>query len=148
MNIALLIDELRRDEAVRRNSYRDTKGILTVGVGHNCQASPLPAGWKCPLTDEQINSLLTHDLTVTFAALDLHLPWWRRLDDVRQRVVANMAFNMGVDKLMEFHNTVAAIQAGNFHAAAYGMKASLWAKQVGDRAVRLVAAMETGVMPA
>lgn len=147
MNLTLLEAELRRDEGVRDTIYPDTKGVPTVGVGHNCKSSPLPAGWACPLTDGQVDSLLEHDLTVAFAALDLHLPWWRKLDEVRQRVVANMAFNLGVADLLGFHNTLLAMQRGSYAIAAAGMKASQWYGQVGDRAVRLCHAMEYGVMP-
>ncbi|WP_042298943.1 glycoside hydrolase family protein [Paraburkholderia kururiensis] len=147
MNLDLMDKELRRDEGVRYVKYLDTKGIPTTGVGHNLLASPLPAGWKFPLNDAQVDQLLDHDLTVTFAGLDLHLPWWRKLDEVRQRVIANMAFNLGVDKLLGFKNTLAAVQRGAYAIAAAGMKASAWYKQVGDRSVRLCKAMESGVMP-
>ncbi|EPS1221713.1 glycoside hydrolase family protein [Burkholderia cenocepacia] len=147
MNLNLLEIELRRDEGVRYYRYLDSKGIPTVGVGHNLRARPLPAGWKFPLSDGQVNQLLAEDLADTFAGLDQHLAWWRALDEVRQRVIANMAFNLGVDKLLGFKNTLVAVQRGAYAVAAAGMKASLWYSQVGQRAVRLVKAMETGVMP-
>lgn len=147
MILALLEAELRRDEGVEYVEYPDTMGIPTTGVGHNLKTSPLPAGWTYPLSDAQVNQLLAHDLAVTFAALDLHLPWWRALDEVRQRVVANMGFNLGVVRLLGFRNTLAAMQGGNYAAAAAGMKASAWYGQVGNRAVRLCQAMTTGVMP-
>ena len=145
--LALLIAELRRDEGVKYVRYLDSKGIPTTGVGHNLLASPLPAGWTFPLTDQQVDSLLSHDLTVTFAALNLHLPWWLKLDVVRQRVIANMCFNMGIGTLLEFHNTLAAMQSGKYIAAGNGMLASEWATEVGERAQRLADAMKTGVMP-
>ncbi|MBB3258243.1 lysozyme [Paraburkholderia bannensis] len=147
MIIALLEAELRRDEGVRYSIYRDTAGIPTVGVGHNCQISPLPAGWVCPLTDDQVNQLMTNDITSTLAKLDFNLPWWSGLDEVRQRVIANMAFNMGISGLLTFRNTLTNIKLGYYTAAATGMRASLWARQVGVRSQRLAQAMETGVMP-
>lgn len=143
----LLIAELRRDEGVRYSIYLDTAKIPTVGIGHNCQVSPLPTDWVCPLTDAQVDQLLTQDLRATFAQLDAKLPWWRSLDEVRQRVVANLAFNLGIGGLLDFHNTLFAMQRGSYAVAAAGMKSSLWASQVGARAVRLYQAMETGVMP-
>ncbi|MFD1558370.1 glycoside hydrolase family protein [Paraburkholderia silviterrae] len=146
-NLSLLDAELRRDEGVSATVYTDTQGNPTCGVGHNLNASPLPSGWSFPLTDAQINSLLNYDLSTTFAALNLHLPWWSSMDAVRQRVIANMCFNMGIGKLLGFHNTLGAMQAGNYAAAASGMLASLWAKQVGARATRLAQAMRTDVMP-
>ncbi|MEX3933251.1 glycoside hydrolase family protein [Paraburkholderia phymatum] len=147
MDLQLLEAELRRDEGVRRWPYRDTKGIQTTGVGRNLQAKPLPSSWAYPLSDAQIQQLLDGDVADTFAVLDRNLPWWRSLDEVRQRVVANMAFNLGIGKLLGFKNTLAAMQRGSYAVAAAGMKASDWYGQVGQRAVRLCKAMETGAMP-
>lgn len=147
MNLALFDAELRRDEGVRYVRYLDSKGIPSTGVGHNLLASPLPAGWTYPLNDAQVNQLLNGDVAETFHQLDTHLPWWRQLDEVRQRVIANMCFNMGIAKLLGFHNTLAAMHRGAYAVAAAGMKASAWYGQVGERAVRLCEAMETGVMP-
>ena len=147
LSMNLLVAELRRDEGVKYVKYADSKGIPTTGVGHNLLANPLPAGWMFPLSDAQVNQLLAHDLSVVFAALDLHFPWWRNLDDVRQRVMANMAFNMGVAKLMNFQRALSAMQSGDYASASAQMEASAWFKQVGDRAIRLCQAMKTGIMP-
>lgn len=148
-NLALLIAELRRDEGVRYVPYLDnaTPPNDTTGVGHNLNVSPLPAGWTYPLTDAQVDQLLTGDLNETFMELNTSLPWWTSLDDVRQRVVANMCFNMGIGTLLTFRNTLTDIKLGFYVAAAAGMRSSLWAKQVGARAQRLADAMATGVMP-
>ncbi len=140
----LLNKELRRDEGVEREIYLDTKGIRTVGVGHNIEAHPLPADWTTPLTDEQIDQLLSEDLESVFADLDRAFPWWRKMSYARQRVIANMMFNMGLTKLSGFKNTLAAMEQGRYTAAAAGMMASLWAKQVGARADRLAEMMEEG----
>ena len=147
MILSLLETELRRDEAVEYSPYNDTMGIPTVGVGHNLRASPLPAGWTYPLTDAQVNTLLASDLQATFASLNAKLPWWTSLDEVRQRVIANMAFNMGMARLLGFAKMLAAAKSGDYTTAAAQMKASAWYTQVGDRAVRLCQAMATGVMP-
>ena len=147
MDLDLMDAELRRDEGVRNSEYLDSEGIPTIGVGHNLNAMALPAGWMQPLTDAQVDDLLNHDLAVTFAGLDLHHPWWRKLDEVRQRVIANMAFNLGETRLDGFVNTLHAIQIGDYADAAAGMTASLWAKQVVHRAGRLIQAMSTGIMP-
>lgn len=146
MNLVLLEAELRRDEGVRYVVYLDSLGNPSTGVGHNLNASPLPASWIYPLTDAQVDALLSRDLDVTFDSLDHFMPWWRGLDEVRQRVIANMAFNMGVTTLLGFHNALGATQRGAYAIAAAAFKASDWYGQVGDRAVRLCAAMESGLM--
>ena len=56
-----------------------------------------------------------------------------------------MCFNMGIDTLLEFKNTLSFMQAGDYNSAANGMLSSLWAKQVGLRADNLAVMMRTGV---
>lgn len=143
-NEAILVQELRRDEGVRYTPYEDTEGIPTVGVGHNLRAAPLPAGWSYPLTDAQVDTLLDHDLLNVYHDLDRSLSWWVQLCDVRQRVVANMCFNMGVNGLMTFRNTLLAMREGRYADAAAGMLQSKWASQVGARAKRLADMMQQG----
>lgn len=143
-NEALLRAELRRDEGVRSAPYEDTRGISTVGVGHNLSAAPLAAGWSYPLTDDQMNTLLDQDLLNVYHDLDRDLSWWQQLCDVRQRVICNMCFNLGINGLMTFRNTLLAMQQGRYADAASGMLGSKWAGQVGARAQRLAAMMEQG----
>lgn len=144
-NLQKLIADLRRDEDVRYSPYNDTKGIPTVGVGHNLEAKPLPAGWKYPLNDTQVNSLLDDDLEDVFHDLDRNLPWWTDLNDVRQRVICNMAYNLGITKLLGFKNTLVFMRQGKYDAAADGMLNSAWATQVKGRALRLANMMRKGV---
>lgn len=143
-NEALLVQELRRDEGVRYTPYEDTEGIPTVGVGHNLRAAPLGAGWSYPLTDAQVDVLLDQDLLNVFHDLDRSLSWWAQLCDVRQRVLANMCFNMGINGLMTFRNTLSAMREGRYADAAAGMLQSKWATQVGARAKRLADMMVHG----
>ena len=146
-NLGPLIVELRRDEGVRYVEYLDTMGIPSTGVGHNLRVAPLPAGWTYPLSDAQVNQLLTQDIGNTLAQIGASLPWWSTLDDVRARVIANMGFNLGVGGLLTFRNMLLMLRQGDYAAAASRMRASRWFVQVGDRAKRLAQAMETGVMP-
>jgi lysozyme len=143
-NIARLVEELRRDEGVRYTPYADTKGIPTVGVGHNLQACSLPNGWSYPLSDDQVNTLLERDLLNVFSDLNRDLPWWTDLNDVRQRVICNMCFNLGMSKLAGFKNTLVSMRQGAYADAAAEMLNSAWASQVGARAQRLAQMMRTG----
>lgn len=144
-NTAQLQVELRRDEGISRIVYADTMGIPTTGIGHNLRAKPLPNGYAYPLTDVQIYTILQNDLQDdVIEPLDAHCPWWTNMDDVRQRVIANMCFNMGIQTLLTFHNTLTNMQTGNYDAAANGMNASAWAGEVGERATRLITMMRTG----
>jgi lysozyme len=145
MDTAPLIAQLRIDEGVRYSPYRDTRGFETVGVGHNLNASPLPDGWVYPLSDDQVNTLLAGDLQNVFDGLNANLPWWTTLNDARQCVICNMTFNLGINKLLGFVNTLAAMRQGRYADAAAGMTNSAWASQVGARATRLATTMKNGV---
>lgn len=130
-NECQLVLELRRDEGVRYSPYNDSRGFMTVGVGHNMQASPLPDGWTFPLDDEEVDALLESDLMSVYSDLDNALPWWEDLNDVRQRALCNLCFNLGLPKLLGFKNTLAFMRQGNWPAAANGLLNSAWATQVG-----------------
>jgi lysozyme len=131
-----LVAELKRDEGVRLKPYVDTVGKTTIGVGRNLT--------DVGISDDECTMMLQNDIGRTTAALDRSLPWWRALDPVRQRVIVNMAFNMGMVGLLTFKNTLAAMQSGSYAAAAAGMLSSKWAVQVGARAERLADMMRTG----
>ncbi len=139
MTTHLLIEDLKRDEGCRLTAYKDTVGVWTVGVGH-AHVEPGTV-W----TQAQANAQLAADIAHIEASLDVHLPWWRTLDDVRQDVIANMAFNLGVASLMTFGNTLGHVKRGEWELAAEGMLASKWAAQVHGRAMRLAEQMRTGV---
>lgn len=136
MNRDKLEAQLNIDEGRRPRIYIDTVGKVTGGVGRNLTDRAFSA--------DEIDLMLKNDIDMVGRALDQNMPWWRQMNDVRQNVLANMCFNMGVGGLGTFVNTLAAMQAGQYDVAAKGMLASKWAKQVGDRAIRLAAQMRTG----
>lgn len=128
--------QLRRDEDERAKPYQDTRGKLTIGVGHNLTDKPI--------SQRAIDMILDDDVNDVTASLDAVLPWWRSLDEARQGVLANMAFNLGVAGLLQFRNTLALVKAGDYAAAAQEMLNSEWAKEVGPRALRLAQQMRSG----
>lgn len=131
-----LVRELTRDEALRLKPYRCSAGKLTIGVGRNLDDVGISEG--------EAEILLRNDIDRACSGLDASLPWWRNLDPVRQRVMVNMAFNLGVAGLLGFRNTLKLIELGNYQDAAVAMMASKWAKQVGPRATRLALMMRDG----
>lgn len=130
MNTLLLEKDLDRDEGRRSRAYRDSKGFLTIGVGHNLDAEGL--------CDAAIDAQLQYDIqTKAIAPLDRHLPWYKEHPEGVQRVLANLAFNMGIKKLLMFKTTLELIRAGLYDKAADRLLTLPYAKQVGQRANRL-----------
>ena len=124
-----LINDLERDEGLRLKPYKDTMGKTTIGIGRNID--------DVGITREEAYGMLSHDLTWVFDELDNRIPWWRYLPDDAQRGLANMAFNLGVPRLMAFKKMLAALESEQWEDAAKEALDSTWAKQVGARAVRI-----------
>ena len=144
MNLDQLKIELSGDEGVRYVPYNDSRGIETIGIGHNMQANPLPTNWSFPLSDDQVDQLYQRDVSRTTALLDGNLPWWRSLDEVRQRAIANLGFNLGVHSLCTFHGFLGLLEAGQYDQAADDLAGTLWYSQVGRRGPQIVAMIRNG----
>jgi len=134
-----LVRQIELHEGLRLKPYRCTAGKLTIGVGRNLEDRGI--------TLSEARMLLANDLADVRNGLLNALPWVAKLDDVRQRVLVDMAFNLGLQGLLEFKRTLAAVQAGQYQQAATMMLQSRWAKQVGQRAERLSRMMVTGADP-
>jgi lysozyme len=136
MNKDQLRTELTRDEAEKLMPYTDTVGKLTIGVGRNLSDRGI--------SHDESQYLLSNDIRLVESDLNQNLPWWINLTDARQRVLANMCFNLGINRLLGFKNTLEFIRTEQWGKAADGMLQSTWAKQVGQRAVRLSEMMRNG----
>ena len=152
MTDVTLLRQLRRDEGLRLTAYPDPRSPRaktgkgsgapwTIGYGHTGPEVREGLQW----TKAQAEAALEADVERHNAELAARFPWVARLPPARRRVLQNMAFNMGVEKLAKFHATLAAAKAGDWATAAHQMQQSAWYGQVGSRAVRLVETMRTGI---
>lgn len=129
-------DQIARHEGLRLKPYRDSVGKLTIGYGRNLD----DVGLKI----HEAAYLLAGDIQEATADLLNRYPWFERLDPVRQAVLINMRFNLGATRLAKFARTLGCIERGQYGEASDHMLDSLWAQQVGQRAVELSAQMRTG----
>jgi lysozyme len=79
---------------------------------------------------------------------DLHtiLPEWRSFPTYAQTVVANMAFNLGIQRFGKFKQTLDLLNRREFAAAGKNLRGTLWYKQVGHRSAELVERLEKGII--
>jgi len=126
---AKLIEELKRDEGVELRPYKCSAGFLTLGVGRNIE--------ERGITMDESDYLLANDITICEEEATRVFKWYNTLSDVRQRVILNMIFNLGLTKLLNFKKFLAAMEAEDWEEAGKQMLDSRWAKQVGNRADRL-----------
>lgn len=141
MNRDKLVSQLIQDEGYRGAAYLDSLGFLTIGIGRMIDSKK---GGGISL--EEAKYLLNNDINSVNTQLTSALPWLKSLDDARQNVLLNLAFNLGVPGLLKFQKTLDYVKRGDYKKASQEMLNSTWADQVGDRAKRLSKVMETGVL--
>ncbi len=128
-----LRDELKRDEGIRLIAYKDSVGLWTIGVGHLLGESMRME----QITAEECIALLDADIAIAERVVERIFPEWdTQFDEVRQRALVNMAFNLG-NRLLQFQKFRAMMQLHAYADASREMLDSKWAKQVGARATRL-----------
>lgn len=136
MDLDQLSQEIIDDEGMETKLYKCTADKWTIGVGRNLE--------DVGISKEEALFLLRNDIYRVLKQLDTRWPKYKELSENRQRVVANMVFNLGIDGFMKFKNTIAMMEAGDFEGAADGMLNSKWAAQVPNRAERLAQRMREG----
>ena len=144
VNLDALLTALQADEGRKVNvrgrhlPYHCPAGKLTIGYGRNIEDNGI--------SETEALDLLTNDAIQASRDAASLVTNWLGLDDVRQNVVANMAFQMGKSRLSGFHKFLAAVNDGKYEIAAYEMLMSDWYGQSGHRSVRLKQEMLTGAV--
>ena|SRR3990167_10429390 len=128
--------QLERDEGRSSTLYYDSLQIPTIGIGRNL---------KRGLSADEIDYLFANDYRNHHQELIAALPWAKDLDEARFGALLNMAFNMGVPKLLGFKNMLTAIAEARWNDAVLHALNSVWASQVKGRAVRIAEQIRTGV---
>ncbi len=134
-----------------------TLGINTIGIGRNLDdrgISKEELDWMdIPTIDHIFSDGITEADAVYLAQNDVQIveeelvrahPCVDELDAVRQLVLIDMAFNLGVPRLCKFKKMWAAIHENKFDVAAKEMLDSRWANQVKSRSTKLAHAMHHG----
>jgi lysozyme len=134
-----LIVQLRRDEGEVLHAYKDSLGYWTIGVGR--LIDPARGGG---ISKVESAILLMNDIESKTRELQTKLPWSGALSPARQGVLLNMAFQLGVNGLLGFRNTLLMVEQGEYEKAAAAMLQSNWAQQTPERAHRLSEQMRTG----
>jgi len=133
MDVDKLKDQLILHEGLELKSYTCSAGYITLGVGRNVE--------ELGITEDEARYLLDNDILRVTKELDNAMPWWRDMSEVRQRIVVDMVFNLGISRFLNFKNAINAMQEEDWPEAAAQMLDSKWADQVGQRSHRLAKAM-------
>ena len=151
------VNKLIAHEGLRLQVYQDTLGIDTIGIGRNLEdrgitkeeldwmdIPNMDAVYEYGITEADAMHLAKNDVQIVEEELVRAHPCVDKLDAVRQLVLVDMAFNMGVPRLSKFKKMWAAIHENKFDIAAKEMLDSRWAVQVKSRSTKLAHEMHHG----
>lgn len=136
MNLDKVVEQLKRDEGFSPQSFWDNDQ-WTYGYGTKASG---PGKF---ISKEDAASALTER---TKAAIDdFHVVFAGCvMTEGREHALVNMLFNLGMTKIRKFKNMCAGVRENDWEKAADSAMASLWYKQVGKRAERIVRELREG----
>ena len=120
---------LKQEEGFRAHPYPDTRGNLTIGYGTNISEG---------ITLEEAGFLLTERLLQTGKDLALEWPPYSDQPINVRRGLLDMAYQLGVEGVLEFKDMLAAFERGDYPAAKAAALDSSWARETPDRARRVI----------
>ncbi len=156
-NRSHFLDKLIEHEGMVLTVYKDSLGIDTIGIGRNLKdrgisreeldyldIPNMEVVHEHGISEADARYLALNDIAIVENELCRVHNCVENLDSVRQLVLMDMAFNMGVPRLCKFVKMWNAIHEEKWEAASREMLDSKWARQVGRRAKILSDAMASG----
>jgi lysozyme len=156
-NRSHFLDKLIEHEGLVLTVYKDSLGIDTIGIGRNLKdrgisreeldyldIPSMEVVYEHGISEADARYLALNDIAIVENELCRVHSCVEKLDSVRQLVLMDMAFNMGVPRLCKFQLMWNAIHEEKWEAASREMLDSKWARQVGRRARILSEAMANG----
>ena len=137
MDKAKLRAQLIRHEGVVNHAYQDHLGFWTIGVGRLIDERRGGG-----LSDDEVMYLLDNDIDKFTHALQSQLDFFHDLNATQQQALVNMAFQLGVNGLLSFKNTLGLMRSGRYAEAHAEALKSRWAKQTPNRAAEVAAMLE------
>nr|DAR94658.1 MAG TPA: Tail associated lysozyme [Caudoviricetes sp.] len=133
-----LLENIKAHEGFRDHIYKDSLGKATIGYGFLVSAlSPdelkLNGGKAEPMSREVAEKILNLKVARLRKRVPECLPWLASKPQSVQDTILEMAYQLGIAKLLGFKYTLQCIEAGNYAQAAKNLRESLLYKQTPRR---------------
>ena len=144
MNREQVQKQLEIDEGVVYEVYLDHLGYPTFGIGHLILDDDPENGFAVghSVEPERVTEAFQNDLDISIDECKVLYSDWDDYPGEVQEILVNMMFNLGRPRLSKFKNFKKAVDAGDWKTAGVEGRDSLWHRQVGNRAERLMVRME------
>lgn len=151
-----LYEMLKHDEGIKLDLYKDTEGYYTIGVGHLVTKSPnrqeaIRILGSDTITHAKAEQLFNDDIKITIKGVlnnSRLSKLYNQLEVNRQYALVNMCYQMGVQGVSTFNNSLSYLEQRNWSKAAANLRLSKWHKQTSNRANRVISVFETNTLNA
>lgn len=133
-----LQERIMRHEGFRSLPYQDTLNHWTVGFGHLLSESSAQEYEKGISTKDALD-LLDKDIEIAKLAVARELPWTLGIAELKQEILQEMCFQLGINGLLGFHKMLSCARAGDDDGVVSNMLDSIWHKQTPSRCEELAA---------
>ena len=144
MNRENVFKQLQQDEGIVYAVYLDHLGYPTFGVGHLVTEADEEYGkpFGTRVSEERVWEVFNRDLDIAIGECRALYGYWDDLPGEVQEILVNMMFNLGRPRLSKFKKMNAHLEKGEWSFAAVEGRDSMWYRQVGNRAERLMSRLE------
>lgn len=126
---------IKKHEGLNLSLYKDTVDKTTIGWGRNIQDNGISLDEAELMFQNDLKQCL-HDLS--------KYPWYNDSPKHIQECLLDMCFNLGINRLLKFKNTIKYIEEKNYTKASMQILNSKWARQVKTRATDVALVMREG----
>lgn len=135
-----LIKRIKRGEGLKLTLYKDSLGYATIGWGR--LLDPRKGGH---INTDEAELMLANDIQDCKSDL-CGLSWYAIQDEVRQGVLIELVFNMGMSNLLQFKQMIAALKIKDYKTATSELLDSKWATQIQSSRVQdICSRLKTGL---
>ena len=127
---------LLEHESYRQFPYTDTTGHITIGIGRNLDSRGI--------SQNEAFTLLDDDIIYFTSKLNSALSFYPGLDEIRQIVLIDMCFNLGINGLLTFDKFLGFVEDHDWENASKELLNSKAAQQCPDRYKNLSEIILTG----
>ena len=129
-------------EGIRYEPYKDSVGLWTIGVGHLIgDGKSLPDDMNRTFSEKEVMDMFEEDYA-HHKKIASRTPGYDEANYAGKAAMIDLGFNMG-QWWPKWPNTSKALKEGDFTSAARGLEDSKWYRQVGRRAPKIVALIES-----
>ena len=131
-----LQDRIMRHEGFCAIPKLDVAPMYVIGFGHDITEMQRD-NYSNGISISDATALLDKDIAASTLEVSTEIPWSVHLDEIKQEVLIEMAFQIGIHGLLGFHNMLLCAKNGDDSGVVANMLNSEWHKQTPSRCEEL-----------